>query len=96
MNTFQWIKLQIFFKFLKTLIKRDIKEVEALAKGYHLALEKKSHHGIRIVSSDRYLKKYLCKEYQTQNVFVRMAIDGVVMDFSHVESHLIREMNREN
>ncbi|NRT28592.1 hypothetical protein B0I68_002197 [Clostridium beijerinckii] len=24
-----------------------------------------------------------------------MAIDGVVMDFSHVESHLIREMNRE-
>ncbi len=83
------------FQVSKTLIKQDIKKVEELAKGYHMALEKKSHHGIRIVSSDRYLKKYLCKEYQTQNVFVRMAVDGVVIDFSNVESHLIREMNRE-
>ncbi|MFL0167049.1 BglG family transcription antiterminator [Candidatus Clostridium helianthi] len=83
------------FQVSKTLIKHDIKKVEELAKGYHMALEKKSHHGIRIVSSDRYLKKYLCKEYQTQNVFVRMAVDGVVIDFSNVESHLIREMNRE-
>ncbi|NRY63715.1 BglG family transcription antiterminator [Clostridium beijerinckii] len=83
------------FQVSKTLIKHDIKKVEELAKGYHMALEKKSHHGIRIISSDRYLKKYLCKEYQTQNVFVRMAVDGVVIDFSNVESHLIREMNRE-
>lgn len=83
------------FQVSKTLIKHDIKEVEALAKGYHLTLEKKSHHGIRIVSSDRYLKKYLCKEYQTQNVFVRRAVDDVVMDFSHVLSQLIRQMNIE-
>ncbi|GEA31133.1 BglG family transcription antiterminator [Clostridium diolis] len=83
------------FQVSKTLIKHDVKEVEELAKGYHLALEKKSHHGIRIVSSDRNLKKYLCQEYQTKNVFVRMAVDGVVMDFSHVESQLIRQMNKE-
>lgn len=83
------------FQVSKTLIKHDIKEVEELAKGYHLTLEKKSHHGIRIVSSHRYLKKYLCEEYQAQNVFVQRAVDDVVMDFSHVESQLIRQMNRE-
>ncbi|RII33100.1 PRD domain-containing protein [Clostridium chromiireducens] len=83
------------FQVSKTLIKQDIKEVEELAKIYHLVLEKKSHHGIRIISSDRDLKKYLCKEYQNQNAFVRMAVDGVVRDFLHVESQLIREMNKE-
>lgn len=83
------------FQVSKTLIKHDIKEVEELAKGYHLALEKKSHHGIRIASSDRYLKKYLCKEYQDQNLFVKRAVDGVVMDFSNVESQFIKRINGE-
>lgn len=83
------------FQVSKTLIKYDIKEVEWLAKSYHLSLEKKSHHGIRIVSSNRYLKKYLCKEYQAQNVFVQRAVDDVLVDFSHVESELMKQMNRE-
>lgn len=83
------------FQVSKTLIKHDIKEVEELAKCYHMALEKKSHHGIRIVSSDTYLKKYLCREYQAKNVFVKSAVDSVTIDFTYVESQLIRQMNRE-
>lgn len=83
------------FQVSKTLVKQDIKEVEILAKSYHMSLQKKSHYGIRIISSNEYLKKYLCKEYQAQNAFVQRAVDDILMDFSQVESELMKQMNRE-
>lgn len=83
------------FQVSKTLVKQDIKEVETLAKSYHMSLQKKSHYGIRIISSNEYLKKYLCKEYQAQNAFVQRAVDDILIDFSQVESELMKRMNRE-
>ncbi|WP_416175464.1 BglG family transcription antiterminator [Clostridium sp.] len=83
------------FQVSKTLIKHDIKKVEQISKNYNMTLEKKSHHGVRIVCSNRDLKQYMCNKYRDGNVFIKTEVDDVVMNFSDVESELINIMNTE-
>lgn len=84
-----------FFQISKTLVKTDMNDVDILAKSYHLLLERKSHYGIRIMSEDKYLKKYLVDEYLNQNVIIQTVINDVVKDFTFIEGELINQLNRE-
>lgn len=76
----------------KTLIKKDMKEVEQLALSYHLLVERKSHYGVKLIANDKCLKLYLVDAYLNQNVFVQTAINDVVKDFKEVEDYFIRQL----
>jgi len=86
-------KIADAFLVSKTLIKKEMKEVEQLAQSYHFSVERKSHYGVKINASDKFLKLYLVDEYLNQNVFVQTAINDVVKDFTEVENYLIRQLD---
>lgn len=88
-------KIADTFQVSKTLIKNDMKDVEALAKSYHFQLERRSHYGVKIIADDCHLKPYLVDEYFNQNVFVQTAINDIVEDFSQVETTLIYQLDQE-
>lgn len=84
-----------FFQISKTLVKNDMADVESLANQYHFTLERKTRYGVRLLSEDKYLKKYLVEEYLNENFLIQTAINDVVEDFSEVEKQFIECLKKE-
>lgn len=83
-----------FFQISKTLVKNDMKDVINLSKHYHFEVERRSHYGVRIISDDKHLKKYLTNEYLNQNCMVQTAVNDIVKKFTQIETQFINQLNK--
>lgn len=85
-----------FFLVSKNVIKREMNQVEKLAKRYYMTFERKSHYGIRLFKDAKYLKKYLVDRYLNQNFIVLTEVNNIVGNFKDIENCFIEYLNEKN
>lgn len=80
-----------YFDISKTLVKKEIEEVEKMAKSYDLDLEKKSHYGIRINKNTKKYKEMLVELYFNENEIVMKTFNEMLGDFQVIYKTLVQQ-----
>ncbi|SHH85277.1 BglG family transcription antiterminator [Clostridium intestinale] len=91
-------KIAEVFEVSKSLVKKDIKEVEKLAEDYALKLVKKSHYGIYIDGSIKQKKNIIIKFIFDENKLVIDELGKIIEDetYRKIENKLITELKNSN
>lgn len=91
-------KVAEVFEVSKSLVKKDIKEVEKLAENYGVKLVKKSHYGIYIDGSIKYKKNIIIKFIFDENKLVINELGKIIEDetYRKIENKLITELKNSN
>ncbi len=91
-------KIAEVFEVSKSLVKKDIKEVEKLAEEYDLKLVKKSHYGIYIDGSIKQKKNIIINFIFDENKLVIDELGKIIEDetYRKIENRLITELKNSN
>ncbi|WP_315107821.1 PTS sugar transporter subunit IIA [Clostridium intestinale] len=91
-------KIAEVFEVSKSLVKKDIKEVEKLAENYGVKLVKKSHYGIYIDGSIKQKKNIIIKFIFDENKLVINELGKIIEDetYRKIENKLITELKNSN
>lgn len=91
-------KIAEVFEVSKSLVKKDIKEVEKLAEDYDLKLVKKSHYGIYIDGSIKQKKNIIINFIFDENKLVIDELGKIIEDetYRKIENKLITELKNSN
>lgn len=91
-------KIADVFEVSKSLVKKDIKEVEKLAENYGVKLIKKSHYGIYIDGSIKQKKNIIINFIFDENKLVINELGKIIEDetYRKIENKLITELKNSN
>ena len=86
-----------FFKVSRTLIKKNMPDVEMLAKKYDLHVERKSHYGLKIRAKRQKIIAYLVKEHLNENnSYLERLLQQKIPNFYEVEKDIIKILNSQS